>query len=201
MPSVPIDLAVLPAHGGSKTKLAHLDEALATCERQLEKLECQAAAMRVRIESSGSAGQEGENEGLRESCLHLSQLIENVAADALEHGCSRVPGAMDIFESANAAVERVATCLQVCRSWESAHSRESAQTNAPGCSVPAPEKLDDQAAEGHNSHADPAPCAVEMASGIARQDAAHAVAQALAIAVNVGLPPPVPENSVWIDLA
>jgi hypothetical protein len=47
--------------------------------------------------------------------LRLSRDFEELAAEALELGCSRVPGGMDVFEQANAAMERIASCLRHCR--------------------------------------------------------------------------------------
>lgn len=77
-------------------KLREAEQALSSCERQLSEFE------------------NGEVENGAPAChgLLLDEIVA-IAAEALECGCSRdVPGAMDVFEQANAAVERVAGLLE-----------------------------------------------------------------------------------------
>ncbi|CAK0833961.1 unnamed protein product [Prorocentrum cordatum] len=55
---------------------------------------------------------------LRERCLRLGAAFGELSGGALEGGCGRQAGAMDLFERANAALDRVATCLQQCEGAE-----------------------------------------------------------------------------------
>uniref|UniRef100_A0A7S0AH65 Uncharacterized protein n=1 Tax=Pyrodinium bahamense TaxID=73915 RepID=A0A7S0AH65_9DINO len=87
-----------------------LEEDLALHEGQLRELE---HAMMEPLDSS--AGAQAGHAGRFAECQELGQRLQEVAATALEAGCSRsVPGAMDIFEQANAGVERVGRLLQRC---------------------------------------------------------------------------------------
>lgn len=69
---------------------------------------------------------------LRKRCLALSKELHELAADALDAACNRVPGAMDIFEATSATIERVAVCLERCASCLNGVNEE------PGSSRPAP---------------------------------------------------------------
>jgi len=99
------------------------------------------------------------------ACLTLSKQLEELAADALEAGCSRIAGAMDAFERANSGLERIATCLRACRETDSRIRRLEAEASAAAGLAPY---------EGGSCRDD------EDRSGLS--DAALAVAKALAIA-------------------
>lgn len=84
------------ANQGLQKKFRDIQKALTSCEQQLVALE--------RDETPTVAMPE---------CSKLCGELVTLAAGALECGCSReVPGAMDAFEQANAAVERVAELLK-----------------------------------------------------------------------------------------
>jgi len=95
-----------------------LEEALATSEAHLQKLEEEAralceqacAGLLLRIPEH-----EAKLQDLHDRCLTLSQCLEDLAADALEFGCERMEGAMEVFNRANVDLERLAGCLQLCR--------------------------------------------------------------------------------------
>jgi hypothetical protein len=75
-------------------KFQKVQKALTWCEKKIDELE-----------------KDASNVGIS-SCSQVCGELVALAGDALECGCSRdVPGAMDAFEQANAAVERVASLL------------------------------------------------------------------------------------------
>jgi len=86
-----------------------LEESLAILEQQLHMLEDR---LEARLSNAGPPGEDGL---CFANCQELGRRLQEVAATALECGCSRqVPGAMDVFEQANAMVERVGHLLQHC---------------------------------------------------------------------------------------
>lgn len=67
-------------------------------------------------------------EALHSGCNQLQLRLETLAADALECGCNRgMAGAMDVFQAASTAVDRMAGILHLCR-----EARVEAQ-RPPGC--------------------------------------------------------------------
>mmetsp|Transcript_146287 Transcript_146287/g.469222 ORF Transcript_146287/g.469222 Transcript_146287/m.469222 type:complete len:545 (-) Transcript_146287:227-1861(-) len=98
--------------------VGRLEEALATSEAHLQMLEEEAralceqacAGLLLRIPEH-----EAKLQDLHDRCLTLSQCLEDLAADALEFGCERMEGAMEVFNRANVDLERLAGCLQLCR--------------------------------------------------------------------------------------
>jgi len=119
------------AHGSQVTDL---ERTLAVCEQQLEEIEHRAQALRVMtVNSCEAAGAAGECApcDVEAASLRLSRDFEELAAEALELGCRRVPGAMDIFEQANIAIDCIASCLRHCRkmkasakgAWPPAHAK------------------------------------------------------------------------------
>lgn len=103
---------------------------LQKCEERMQELEHLVQTLHIQAVNSGtlsettassvsprsSPAKEVTAAGLKAACLELSRQLQELAADALERGCKRVPGAMDVFEQANAALERVARCMQDCHS-------------------------------------------------------------------------------------
>jgi len=86
-----------------------LEESLAILEQQLLMFEDMLEARLSKVVPPGEDGLCFAN------CQELGRRLQEVAATALECGCSRqVPGAMDVFEQANAMVERVGHLLQHC---------------------------------------------------------------------------------------
>jgi len=89
------------------SQVADLECTLAVCEHQLEEIEHHAQALRVMpvnsCEAMGVAGERAPRD-VEVAFLSLSRGFEELAAEALELGCSRVPGAMDIFEQTNVAI-------------------------------------------------------------------------------------------------
>mmetsp|Transcript_52918 Transcript_52918/g.105143 ORF Transcript_52918/g.105143 Transcript_52918/m.105143 type:complete len:400 (+) Transcript_52918:81-1280(+) len=100
------------------SQVVDLEKALAVCEQQLEEIEQRTQALHVMpvnaCETASAAGESAPRD-MEAASLRLSRDFEEVAAEALELGCSRVPGAMDVFEQANAGIERIASCLRQCR--------------------------------------------------------------------------------------
>lgn len=115
-----------------QVQVAHLEDSLRDCEQQLQDLEARASAL---SQPSGacSAAQPSAvalAQALRADFLDLGQQIEGLAAEALESGCGRMPGAMDVFEGANRALERVANFLQ--HSEEVTVPEEEVRAEEPG---------------------------------------------------------------------
>jgi len=99
----PVGLGFHPASGIS------LEESLVVLEQQLHMLE---DMLEARLSNVVPPGEDGQ---CFASCQELGSRLQEVSATALECGCSRqVPGAMDVFEQANAMVERVGHLLQHC---------------------------------------------------------------------------------------
>eukprot|EP00927_Polykrikos_kofoidii_P001879 TRINITY_DN10732_c0_g2_i1.p1 TRINITY_DN10732_c0_g2~~TRINITY_DN10732_c0_g2_i1.p1 ORF type:complete len:862 (-),score=153.47 TRINITY_DN10732_c0_g2_i1:79-2664(-) len=90
--------------------IEQLDAELADCERSLSRLQT------LLLESNdGTSNLPSGRRALRAECLSLSLRLEALTADALECGCRRdVPGAMDVFEHATDAIDRVVTIMQSC---------------------------------------------------------------------------------------
>lgn len=105
------DLALLTLQAGPKLEVLRLEDALHECENDLQDLEQRARSCAdLRTHRC-----EEEAQSVRDSCLELSRRLEDLAADALECSCNRVPGAMDAFHQANNGLDRLATCLELCR--------------------------------------------------------------------------------------
>uniref|UniRef100_A0A7S0AH04 Uncharacterized protein n=1 Tax=Pyrodinium bahamense TaxID=73915 RepID=A0A7S0AH04_9DINO len=133
-----------------------LEEDLALHEGQLRELE---HAMMEPLDSS--AGAQAGHAGRFAECQELGQRLQEVAATALEAGCSRsVPGAMDIFEQANAAVERVGRLLQRCtpppeaQQW-SARTSVSGNTARLGYATASEPPETPASPSGYSSHSQP----------------------------------------------
>lgn len=88
----------------SERQLDRLLEALARCEGFVAELEADLASS-ARGELAASLG----SEQLREKWNETVRLLDDLAGDALEQGCSRrVPGAMDVFHRASRSLEQMA---------------------------------------------------------------------------------------------
>eukprot|EP00747_Dinoflagellata_sp_TGD_P186570 gnl/TRDRNA2_/TRDRNA2_43651_c0_seq1.p1 gnl/TRDRNA2_/TRDRNA2_43651_c0~~gnl/TRDRNA2_/TRDRNA2_43651_c0_seq1.p1 ORF type:complete len:582 (-),score=110.92 gnl/TRDRNA2_/TRDRNA2_43651_c0_seq1:90-1835(-) len=88
------------------------DEAVVTLEKALEICQGELADLEDRLQNRAS-GDLIADSLWRSDCTKLSMCLEEVAADALECSCRRVPGAMDVFEQANSAVEQLAHLLKL----------------------------------------------------------------------------------------
>lgn len=114
-----------------------LENMLATSEKELDKLERRLRLLACHQVLAGSTpgcgiGISGENrcerDGWRANCLALGRNLEDLSALALECSCNRdTYGAMDVFEQANSALDRLATLLR-----RSAETEVEAQAPA-GC--------------------------------------------------------------------
>lgn len=107
------------AQRGAQRKGEELEAAMADCEKQLDMLERRAADGPRPCDAVGSG--EAWVPMLRADCQKLCRRLETLAADALECGCGRnIPGAMDVFEQANAGLERLVGVLEYCSAVNSA---------------------------------------------------------------------------------
>jgi len=161
--------------------VARIESELLLCEASLRELEEVAKSLTQRTVTRSSSARtmhHASATNAHDTGLELSRRFEELAADSLELGCSRIAGAMELFERSNAGLERMAACLHLCR--------QALEDENNGTVV--------EAAEGHDQ-AGASALAVPAASRADdwREDAASAVAKAFAIATAVS--PPLPENS------
>jgi len=93
----------------SLKRASALDAELAVCSTALQMLQ-------------GRTRTTGDVASLRADCMQLSLRVQQLAAHALESGCSRgVPGAMDVFEKANAIIEQLAIAMRATTHEDCAH--------------------------------------------------------------------------------
>eukprot|EP00929_Paragymnodinium_shiwhaense_P119260 TRINITY_DN91140_c0_g1_i1.p1 TRINITY_DN91140_c0_g1~~TRINITY_DN91140_c0_g1_i1.p1 ORF type:complete len:621 (+),score=117.19 TRINITY_DN91140_c0_g1_i1:146-2008(+) len=104
-----------------REKNAALEDRLQCCETRLRQLEHLQQLDENKLQIGGKPGEEPFDPIKRGSMCSaqvddartLGLTLADLAADALEAACTkRVSGSMEVFEGANAAVERVATLLQ-----------------------------------------------------------------------------------------
>lgn len=113
----------------SLEKAKSLEAALAACEAQLAVLERRGRSppwllpmpsppAKPGMEDTGNSSKPYGtcNSSLRLEFKDLGCRLEDIAAEALQCSCSReVPGAMDIFEQANCALDNLARAIEGCR--------------------------------------------------------------------------------------
>lgn len=116
---------------------------------------------------------------LIDSGLELSRRFEELAADSLEFGCGRVAGAMELFERANAGLERMAACLHLCRQALDLEEGRKAEAKVAVAEEAIKQNLSDEPA---------LKAQIGGEADFRREDAASAVAKAFMIATGIALP-------------
>mmetsp|Transcript_1737 Transcript_1737/g.5094 ORF Transcript_1737/g.5094 Transcript_1737/m.5094 type:complete len:201 (+) Transcript_1737:70-672(+) len=98
--------------------VSRLEAVLAFNEGQVRCLEEQAEALSAQSAPDSPLhvrARERQLRDLQDRCLTLSSSLADLAADALEHACSGLLDAMDVFEHANLALDRLARCIGCLR--------------------------------------------------------------------------------------
>eukprot|EP00929_Paragymnodinium_shiwhaense_P052673 TRINITY_DN26384_c0_g1_i1.p1 TRINITY_DN26384_c0_g1~~TRINITY_DN26384_c0_g1_i1.p1 ORF type:complete len:853 (+),score=239.95 TRINITY_DN26384_c0_g1_i1:163-2721(+) len=110
----------------SATSGADLEAALAACEGELASLQQRLPDV---IGSAETEPNEALAKALHQDCLQLGAKLQELTGEALESVCSRsVAGAMEVFEGANEAIEKLVTVMQACKGA----SKELAEGKQPG---------------------------------------------------------------------
>jgi len=111
--------------GVRRGRTADLEGSLSACRRTLEQLKRERAEQDALI-AQLPHGQVGDHP-LLEKAASLSARLTDLAAESLECGCNRdVPGAMDVYEQANAYLDAVSDLLQ---SFTVASTRYESETS------------------------------------------------------------------------
>jgi len=102
---------------GPAPEAAALEAALSQCESHVQQLEESMNELKGGFASGADMREQrrASVESVLSECISLYEQLETVAGDALQCGVDHdVPGAMDVFNQANAAIDRVVTVRESC---------------------------------------------------------------------------------------